>query len=148
MAKNIFTRIGVVIKNITSFLLTGDRNRERVIRELNNGFYESFRQSECDYLCIVDTAVGDRKFKHELSNTVLISGLRITIVNNKNLAKSEIIEYSKCITESKPFVRQLMAMGYDTLIIKPKNNIDGLGINFLQIGFNKFADLKNFQLKN
>jgi len=147
MAKNIFTHIRNVIQNITSFLFTGSRDRERVIRELNNGFYDMFKQSECNYLCVAETCKGEAKFKHELSSTFLISGLRITIVNDQNLPKSEIIEYSKCVTESKPFVRELMVLGYDTLIIKPKNNIDGLGINALQIGFNKFADLKDFQLK-
>ena len=50
----------------------------------------------------------------------LRSGFKITIENDMSLQESEIHELSKYITDNVTFVRQLMALGFDTLVIKGK----------------------------
>ena len=49
------------------------------------------------------------------------SGFKITIENDANLKSSELRNIAQYILTNKSFVRQLMSLGFDTLIVKGKS---------------------------
>ena len=89
----------------------------------------------------ITTSPGNPDFKHELSTYFLRSGFKVTIENDNNLEENDLMELSNFFIENKAGVRQLMAYGYDTLIIIGKNNRRGI-----QISFKKIATLQNYML--
>ena len=71
------------------------------------------------------------------------SGFKITIENDANLKESEINEISKYILTNTAFVRQLMAIGFDTLIIKGKTTLMGK-----KFGLKDYSNLNNYFISN
>jgi hypothetical protein len=132
------------LNRIVDVVSTGSTERIRILKEFNLVFKEVYLQGELQHLCHVTTSPGNPKFKHELSTFYLRSGFKITIGNDRNLSKEEIIEYSKFVIESKPFVRQLMSLGYDTLILRPQNNY--AGISELEVALKTIANFQNYML--
>ena len=116
---NIFTRIITAINRISDVFATGSFERIRAISEMNSGFMEAYKSGDLQFYCHVTTGMGISKFRHRLSYPVIRSGWKITIENDKELTAGEIKEYGKVIVESKSFVRNLMVMGYDTLLLVP-----------------------------
>ena len=141
MASNIFSRIATFLNRVVDVVSQGNLQRVRLLHEFNLVFYEAFREGALDRLCVVTTSAGKPEFKHELSTFYLRSGFKITIENDNNLTENDFIEISKYVIESLAFVRQLMALGYDTLIIKGKNSFMGL-----QIPLKEIANLHNYML--
>lgn len=141
MPSNIFSRIATFLNRVVDVVSQGNLERVRIIREFNLVFKEAFMQGDIDRLCVVTTSPGKPEFKHELSTFYLRSGFKITIENDNNLTEGDFMEISKYVIESAAFVRQLMALGYDTLIIKGKNSFMGL-----QIPLKEIANLHNYML--
>jgi hypothetical protein len=141
MASNIFSKITTFLNRVVDVISQGNLERIRILREFNFVFKEVYMQGEIDRLCTVTTSSGNPQFKHELSTFYLRSGFKITIENDSNLLENDFIEISKYVIESAPFVRQLMALGYDTLIIKGKNSFMGL-----QLPLKEIANLQNYML--
>lgn len=121
MAENIFSRIATIINRMVDIISQGSLERFKILKEFNFVFKEAWEQKALDRLCTVTTSPGDPSFKHELSTFYLRSGFKITVENDDGLTEKDYGEISKYVVESKPFVRQLMALGYDTLIIKGKH---------------------------
>jgi hypothetical protein len=69
------------------------------------------------------------------------SGFKISIENDSSLQQSEIEELAKYVTDNAAFVRQLMAMGFDTLVIKGKTF--GVTKNY---ALKKFANLNQYYI--
>lgn len=141
MASNIFSTIANFLNRVVDVVSQGNLDRVRIIREFNLVFKEAFMQGDIDRLCIVTTSPGLPQFKHELSSFYLRSGFKITIENDDNLTENDFSEIAKYVIESAAFVRQLMVLGYDTLIIKGKNSFTGL-----QIPLKEIANLHNYML--
>lgn len=141
MPNNIFSRIATFINRVVDVVSQGNLDRVRILREFNQVFREAYMEGSLDRLCVVTTSPGNPNFHHELSTHYLRSGFKISIENDSHLQESDFIEISKYIIESKPFVRQLMALGYDTLIIKGKSHYNGL-----QIALKEIANLQNYLL--
>lgn len=141
MAQNIFSMIATFLNRVVDVVSQGNLERVKIIREFNLVFREAFTQGDIDRLCVVTTSPGNPEFKHELSTFYLRSGFKITIENDNHLTESDIIEISKYVIESGAFVRQLMAMGYDTLILKGRNSFMGIHIPLKEI-----ANLHNYML--
>ena len=120
MTQNIISRITTLINRLVDVISQGSFERVKILREFNITFKQAWEEKSLDRLCFVTTAPGDPDFKHGLSTYYLRSGFKITIENDEDLTEKECGEISKYVVESRPFVRQLMAMGYDTLIIKGK----------------------------
>ena len=99
---------------------------------MNLAFKEYFTSGEFSRLC-------NRTFAHEMSSLWFRSGFKIMIENDSHLQESEIHELALYITSNEAFVRQLMAMGFDTLIIKGKTT--GLCLSF---PLKKYANLKQY----
>lgn len=141
MSNNIFSKITTFLNRVVDVVSQGNLERVKILREFNYVFKEVYMQGELERLCTVTTSAGNPQYKHELSTFYLRSGFKITVENDSNLTKEDLIDISKYVIESAPFVRQLMALGYDTLIIKGKNSIYGV-----QIPLKEIANLQNYML--
>jgi hypothetical protein len=108
------------ITNLINTLLDGSFERVRIINQMNTAFKEYFFSGELDRLCKVSISSGNQAFAHEMSYLWFRSGFKISIENDEALKDSEINELAQYITDNETFVRQLMANGFDTLIIKGK----------------------------
>ena len=53
------------------------------------------------------------------------SGFKISIVNDSNVKDSEYDELAQYVLSNKTFIRQLMAIGFDTLIVQGSNTKKG-----------------------
>lgn len=138
---SIFSRITTVINRIVDIVSQGNLHRVRLLSEFNKVFKDAYFTLEIERLCKVTTSPGNPKFKHELSTFYLRSGFKITIENDNDLTESDFITISNYVIESKAFVRQIMALGYDTLIIKGKNSYTGL-----QIPLKEIANLQSYMI--
>lgn len=112
--------IKTLITNLLNALLDGSFERMRVINQMNAAFKEYFTSGEFSRLCKVSISTGRSEYAHEMSSLWFRSGFKITIENDFALTEGEINELSTYVTDNTPFVRQLMAMGFDTLVIKGK----------------------------
>lgn len=141
MSSNIFSKITTILNRIVDVVSQGSLERIKVLREFNYVFKEIYMSGELLWLCSVTTSSGNPNFRHELSTFYLRSGFRITVENDSNLTQNDYFEIAKYVIENAAFVRQLMALGYDTLIIKGRNSIYGAEIPLKEI-----ASLHNYML--
>jgi hypothetical protein len=138
---NLFSRLGSLLNRFVDVITQGNFERVRIIREFNLVFREAYMSSEIDRYCIVSTSPGNPEYRHALSTFYLRSGFKISIQNDENLKENDFVEISKYILESAAFVRQLMALGYDTLIIIGKSNYKGL-----QVSLKEISDFQKYML--
>ena len=108
--------------NLINSLLDGSFDRMRIINQMNKAFEESFYTGELNRMCKVSITIGNQPFAHEMSCLSFRSGFKIGIENDEALRDSEIEELAGYVTDNVSFVRQLMSLGFDTLIIKGKIN--------------------------
>lgn len=106
--------------NLINSLLDGSFERVRIISQMNDAFKEYFTTGEFNRLCKVSISQGNSAFAHEMSTLWIRSGFKILIENDASLKESEINDLATYVTDNASFVRQLMAMGFDTLVIKGK----------------------------
>lgn len=128
--------------NLINTLLDGSFERVRIISQMNTAFKEYFTTGEFNRLCKVSISSGNSAFAHEMSSLWIRSGFKITIENDSALRESEINELAAYITDNADFIRQLMAMGFDTLTIKGKTV--GLTKSF---ALKKFANLDQYYIQ-
>lgn len=141
MPSNIFSQLATLMNRVVDIISQGSLERVRVLRDFNRVFRDSFLSGEIERHCTVTTGPGNPAYRHELSTFHLRSGFKITIENDSNLTDQDYVEISRYVLESAPFVRQLMALGYDTLIIKGRNRFNGV-----QIELKKISDLHRYML--
>lgn len=109
-----------LIMNLINSLLDGSFERMRIISQMNAAFKEYFTSGDFPRMCKVSISQGKSECAHEMSALWFRSGFKITIENDFSLKDSEMMELSQYVTDNAAFVRQLMAMGFDTLIIYGK----------------------------
>ncbi|MBS0645481.1 MAG: hypothetical protein JSR97_02665 [Verrucomicrobia bacterium] len=136
-----FARLAQLLNRVVDVVSQGNLERVRIIKEFNQVFKEAYLSGDIERHCTVTTSPGNPEFKHELSTFYLRSGFKITIENDSRLRDNDFVEISRYVLESAPFVRQLMALGYDTLIIKGKSSFTGL-----QIPLKEIANLHKYML--
>ena len=112
--------IRAIITNLINSLLDFSFERMRIISQMNAAFKEYFTTGEFNRLCKVSISQGNSAFAHEMSSIWIRSGFKITIENDYSLRESEMEELASNVTDNAAFVRQLMAVGFDTLTIKGK----------------------------
>ena len=134
--------IGSFITNLLNSLLDGSFERMRVINQMNTAFKEYFMSGEIARMCKFSISQGKQEYAHEMSSLWFRSGFKITIENDHALKNSEMTELSQYITGNQAFVRQLMAMGFDTLIIKGKTT--GQSQTY---ALKKFANLDHYYIR-
>lgn len=128
--------------NLINTLLDGSFERIRIISQMNSAFKEYFMSGEFNRLCKVSISKGNSAYAHEMSSLWIRSGFKLTIENDSYLQDSEITELSTYVTDNAAFVRQLMAMGFDTLVIKGKTS--GKEKDF---SLKKYANLNQYYIK-
>ncbi len=131
--------IKTLLTNLINTLLDGSFERVRIISQMNAAFKEYFTTGEFNRLCKVSISQGNSSFAHEMSSLWIRSGFKITIENDSSLRESEINELAAYVSDNAAFVRQLMAMGFDTLSIKGKTT--GMTKSF---ALKKFANLSQY----
>lgn len=141
MAQNIFSRISRFFNNLVDVVTQGSFQRTRLIQEFNGMFLEAYREGGTDRLCTVSTCYGNPDFRHEMSAVHFRSGFRISIENDDNLSKEDLMESASYVIEQISLIKQLMALGYDTLIVKGKNRLTGV-----QIPLKEIANLHHYLL--
>lgn len=134
--------IKTLITNLLNSLLDGSFERMRIISQMNAAFKEYFMSGEFARMCKVSISSGCSEYAHEMSSIWLRSGFKISIENDLSLKESEINELSSYVTDNAAFVRQLMAMGFDTLVIKGKTT--GMSRTF---ALKKYANLNQYFIK-
>lgn len=134
--------IKTLLTNLINTLLDGSFERVRIISQMNAAFKEYFTTGEFNRLCKVSISQGNSSFAHEMSSLWIRSGFKITVENDSSLRESEINELAAYVTDNAAFVRQLMAMGFDTLLIKGKTT--GMTKSF---ALKKFANLSQYYIK-
>lgn len=127
------------LKNMLNSLLDGSFERVKIINEMNKGFKELFYSGAINRLCNVSISAGDPDFTHEMSSMSFRSGFKIGIENDMDLQMSEVMDLSKYILANTAFIRQLMSMGFDTLIIQGLNNRRGR-----KFSLKAYAKLNNY----
>lgn len=128
--------------NLLNSFLDGSFERVRIINSMNQSFKEFFYTGELNRLCKVSISKGDQDFAHEMSAFFFRSGFKIGIENDSGLKNSEIIEISNYILSNNAFVRRLMAMGFDTLIVQGQTT--GMGRKF---SLKAYANLNNYYIE-
>lgn len=134
--------IKTLLSNLINSLLDGSFERVRIIAQMNTAFKEYFTTGEFNRMCKVSISQGNSAFAHEMSSLWIRSGFKISIENDSALKESEINELATYVTDNAAFVRQLMAMGFDTLVIKGKTT--GIAKSFV---LKKFANLNQYFIK-
>ena len=128
--------------NLINTLLDGSFERVRIISQMNTAFKEYFTTGEFNRLCKVSISSGNSAFAHEMSSLWIRSGFKITIENDSALRESEINELAAYVTDNAAFVRQLMALGFDTLTIKGKT----AGLT-KSLALKKYANLDQYYIQ-
>ena len=128
--------------NLINSLLDGSFERMKIINAMNQAFREYYISGDLERCCRVSISQGDQDFRHEMSSIWLRSGFKISIENDNNLKDSEIMNISQYILQNKSFIRQLMAMGFDTLIIQGKTTKRGR-----MFSLKAYANLKNYYIE-
>jgi hypothetical protein len=131
------------IKQIINAIMDGSFEKMRIIQAMNDNFKESFYSGGLDRLCKVTISAGDPEFSHEMSVIWLRSGFRITVENDFGMQDYEIFEIADYILNNKAFLRQLMALGFDTLIVQGKMTHRGK-----MFCMKRYADLKGYTLNS
>ena len=128
--------------NLLNALLDGSFERVRIINQMNTAFKEYFMSGDFGRLCKVSISQGRSEFAHEMSVLWFRSGFKLSIENDYNLKQSEIKELSLYVTSNAAFVRQLMALGFDTLVIEGKTTK-----NAEYYALKKYANLNQYYIK-
>jgi hypothetical protein len=138
MPNNIFSSIATLLNRFVDVISNGNLERVRILQQFNLVFREAYLSGEIERHCTVTTAAGRPEYRHQLSTFYLRSGFKITIENDRNLGVEDFEEIARYVIQSAPFVRQLMYLGYDTLIIKGVNYTRGI-----EIALKEIADWQN-----
>lgn len=126
-------------KNLLNSLLDGSFERVRIIKSMNEAFHEYYVTGEIDRLCKVSITSGNQSFRHEMSTVFFRSGFRISLENDTNVKESELRDISQYILSNTAFVRQLMTLGFDTLIVSGRTTNKSL-----MYSLKEYTNLTNF----
>lgn len=129
------------IKGLVNSLLDGSFERMGLVNQMNKAFREYYVSGESKFLCKVSIAQGDVDFKHEMSSIWFRSGFKITIENDDKVRDADIMEISQYVLQNLSFVRQLMALGFDTLIVQGKTTKKGKVFSL-----KAYANLNNYYI--
>lgn len=127
------------LKNLLNSLLDGSFERVRIIKSMNEAFHEYYVTGEIDRLCKVSITSGNQSFRHEMSTMFFRSGFRISLENDTNVKESELRDISQYILSNTAFVRQLMTLGFDTLIVSGRTTNKSL-----MYSLKEYTNLTNF----
>ena len=136
-------KIVELFKNLLNSLLDGSFERVRIIKSMNDAFKEYYITGEIDRLCKVSITSGNQSFRHEMSAIFFRSGFRISIENDSDIRDSELRTIAQYILTNMAFVRQLMSLGFDTLVVSGKTTNKNLTYSLKE-----YTKLTDFYIDN
>lgn len=107
---------------LLTFLKDWVRNgweRNQVINSFNTSAKHAYYSRQAMYLAKARTTFGNSEFKHSLSR--MRSGFTVKIYGAYDMNKSQASDIADAILNNGPMIRQLMAIGYDTIEIETEN---------------------------
>lgn len=116
------------------------KERRSLIDSFNEIAHIAFVSGNSDRLLKAKSTAGDARYKHPMSRFFL-SGFRIEIRNGTFVTLKEVNLIGTIFLDNKHLLRQLMALGYDTLEVTAKDS--NMYRNF---DISSFASLKNYFL--
>lgn len=106
----------ITLKSIWGTLLNGSFEKQAFIDEINKQFYNLYVSGKLKRLYKAGTTIGRESDRHDMSSKIW-NGLELKVKNDSLLTVREIEQFSKDFLEDKELVRQLLSLGYSTLII-------------------------------
>jgi hypothetical protein len=137
----LFDAVWEFIKNTINLVLDASYEKVAIINGLNKSFDEQFHNGETNRLVKVSITIGDSSYKHSMSVNFTRSGFMMMIQNDEALRLSEVNEVAQYILTNDYFVKKLMSLGFDTLIVKGKST------NSIKFKLSEYANLDNYFLK-
>jgi len=116
------------------------RERKALITSFNEIAHMTFVSGNSDRLLRAKSTIGDTNYKHSMSR-FFMSGFRIEIRNGSSVSSDEILLIGKIFTSNKHLLRQLMALGYDTLEVYAKDSN-----KYRNFNISGYASLDNYFL--
>ena len=106
----------ITLKSIWGTLLNGSFEKQAFIDEINKQFYNLYVSGKLKRLYKAGTTIGRESDRHDMSSKIW-NGLELKVKNDSLLTIGEIEQFAKDFLEDKGLVRQLLSLGYSTLII-------------------------------
>ncbi len=110
--------------------------RNKIIREFNAAARNAFISGNAPTILKASISRGNKEYKHEFS-TWLYSGFRIQALSGRALTKDEMKIIGLVILSDKILLRQLVALGWDTLEVHDNKGEYGLRwkmIDYINLG--------------
>lgn len=95
-------------------------DRSVLVDKLNELFKYLYTYNHVDFSCKANITSGNEDFKHETSAFFSKSGLKITI-EKASVTDAEVRDVSQFFLSEKQFIKLLMNLGFDTLIVAGKD---------------------------
>lgn len=111
----------ITLKSICGALLNGSFVKSTFIDEINKQFYDLFISGKLKRLYEAHSTVGRMEDNHDMSSKRL-NGLELKIKNDSGITINEVEEFAQTFLANDELVRQLLSIGYSTLIIKGTTN--------------------------
>lgn len=111
----------ITLKSICGALLNGSFVKSTFIDEINKQFYDLFISGKLKRLYEAHSTVGRMEDNHDMSSKRL-NGLELKIKNDNGITINEVEEFAQTFLANDELVRQLLSIGYSTLIIKGTTN--------------------------
>lgn len=111
----------ITLKSICGALLNGSFVKSTFIDEINKQFYDLFISGKLKRLYEAHSTVGRMEDYHDMSSKRL-NGLELKIKNDSGITINEVEEFAQTFLANDELVRQLLTIGYSTLIIKGTTN--------------------------
>ena len=128
------------IKNTINSVLDVSFEKVAIISSLNKTFEEQYLNGETNRLVKASISIGEPSYKHSMSVSWTRSGFMMTIQNDEKLRLSEVHEVAQYILTNDFFIKKLMSLGFDTLIVKGKNT------KSIKFKMSDYANLDNYFL--
>ena len=110
--------------------------RRKLINSWNDSAKEAFISGAVPSLLEASTSIGNSNYRHEMSKW-MISGFRIRVRSGRPLDKEELLAIGRIILYNNQLVRQIVALGWDTLEVYDASNKKGV-----QWAFRDFVSLR------
>lgn len=104
--------------------------RSKMIRRANAVFFDGFTSGKLEYYCQVERSMSVKSFKHRCHSW---NDFLVVIKNDHELTQVSLIKVSEYFIENDRFVRQLVLIGFEKLIIKGENHSGRLEIPLTEL---------------
>ena len=128
------------LKNAVNSAMDGSFQKMQIISQLNKSFEEQYLNGETNRLVKASITIGEQGFKHSMSVNYFRSGFLLIIQNDEYLKESEANEVAKYILMNQSFIKKLMSLGFDTLMVR------GQSTDSIKFKMSDFANLDSYFL--